>query len=1260
MRRWLKISSWALLALLVPLVLLLSWLGGSESGLRFALGQVRGLLGGRLEVGAIEGSLLGGMRLRDVRYYDPAVGDYRLALVEVAPRSRRLLSGELYLTAVSIEGVDITLAPPADGTPAREGPVRLPVLNAPLAMRVDDLKVRGIGISHHDGTRVFAADAVDGRARWAGTRLDVDALAVGLPEGRLELQAGIDTAADWAGEARLAFDLRFPDQPAPLSGEALLRGPQGRPELQVVLARPSAATLDLHWPTQERWQLQLYSDSFDLHGLAAAAPVQSIAVNITGEGDVGSASLRGEVAVDGYGLVLDALDLRHESPRLVLERLVIHENDGTGRLEAGGEVVPDGEAGTGRIDVRWEGINPPLAPPFDRLGASGRLVAGGTPSQLQAQVQVHALVDAQPVMLELQARGDPRGELRIAPLELLAGDGRLDGEARLTLAPAIGWEATLAARDFDPGLLLPDWPGRIDLDARSEGALAGPGSDGPPRARLHITRLGGQLRGRELAGGGRIEVDGGEVAQTALDVRIGRNRLRIDGRIGTGTDAHLRASLADPAAFLPDAGGRLEADLRIRGEWPAVAVAGRVDGRELAWADTTVASIHLDLDARSDFSADNRVQLKATGLQLGGQHLETLELDAGGNEADSRLSLDARSGLGTLCLALAGSYTRADHDWNGQLRTLDITSPQLPETLALREPAALRIAPDSAALRQACLHGADMHLCLDADWNRSEGGTFGFQLARLPLDWLLALAGDETLRASGELGGSGRLRLDNAKGLEGQLRLEGTPGRVAFVGEEAPKGTDGELVAWTRLEGGMTFAGDARDLDATLELSPAGSLRLQASTRRDGAGDEALQGHIDIDLPDLSLLALLTPEIVDPAGSINGRIDLHGTLDLPRAQGRIALVGFGAEIPAVGLRLRDSHLHIDAAPDGHLDLAGGIRTGEEGTLHIHGSLGPFGGRRVPMDIGIRGEHVLVADIPAARVFISPDLRITSNSRGLRVAGDVAIPQAMIRPDLFEGGAVQPSPDVHIVGEEDVEVATRGLPVFADVEVTLGDRVRIDGFGLKGALGGKLDIRERPRRDTQALGEITVTGTYQAYGQDLDIERGRLLFSGPLDNPGLDIRAVRRVEAVTAGLQVTGQARRPVLEVYSVPALDQAEALSYLVLGRPLRQATSSADQSALGTAATAVSTAGGDLLAKSLGARLGLDEVGVGTSRELGAGALTVGKYLSPRLYLGYGRSLFDGGQLVTLRYRLSERYELEVQSGTRDNKAGVNYRLER
>lgn len=1263
MRRGVRYSLWGLATALVLLVLAIAWLGGSQGGLRFALGQVRGLLADRLEVGGIEGSLFGGMRLRDVRYYDPLVGDYRLALIEVAPRSRRLFSGELFLTAVTVEGVDITLAPPLDEAPVSEEPFRLPALHAPLAMRIEALQVREVAIRQHDGTAVVAISRLDGKARWTGTRLAVEQLDVQLPEGELGLTADIDTGADWAGDANLAFNLQRPDQPEPLAGTARIQGPQDTPTIHLALQQPSAATLDLDWPAglASRWRLSLRSEAFELHRLLTDAPVRQLSLQVDGEGDLHSATLEGRVQLDDYGLALETLALRREAPRLVLERLAISEAGGSGRVEATGNVDLSGDTPVGQIDAEWSGINPPLQAPFDQLAASGRIAASGTPTQLQAHIEAVAQVNAQPVRLSLQAEGNPQDEVRIAPLTLVTGNGQLDGDARLMLADGVAWDATLRAQRFDPGLLLPDWPGRIDLDAQSKGHLP-PGDRGTDalQASVDINRLGGQLRGRSLGGGGRIDLADGSSAQTDLDLRLGDNRLRIEGRVGTAMEARLRASLPDPAAFLPDAGGRIDADLAATGSWPALSIAGRVNGESVAYADTQIAELAVDLDARTDFSGDNRVRVQASGLRLAGQSIDALDLAAGGNEADNRMTLEAASEQGQLRIAVAGSYSRADSLWAGRIETLELASPQLPEPLALRGSSALRVSPDSAALEQACLHGADAHVCLDGDWDTASGGDVGFELARLPIAWLVALGGDETLAASGELGGRGRLLINADGTVTGQARIEGTPGRIAFVEAEAADEKQSELVAWTRLEGNVELAGDRRDVDATIELSPAGSLRILAATQANSEGLDTLSGHIDVDVPDLSMLALLTPELVNPAGGVRGQIQLGGTLDAPQAQGQIALAGFGAEIPAAGLRLRDSRVQVNAGADGRLTVDGEVRTSEDGALRIDGWIGPLAADRIPMEITLTGERVLAADIPAARVFVSPDLRIVNNARGLRVLGKVAIPQAMIRPELLEGGATAPSPDVHIADQEEVEVATAGLPVFANVEVTLGDRVRIEGYGLKGSLGGKLDIRERPESDTRALGEITVAGTYQAYGQDLDIERGRLLFSGPVGNPGLDIRAIRRIDAVTAGLQVTGYAQRPILEVYSVPVMDQAEALSYLVLGRPLRQATSSEDQSALGTAATAVSTAGGDLLAKSLGARLGLDEVGVGTSRELGAGALTVGKYLSPRLYLGYGRSLFDGGQLMTLRYRLTDHFELEAQSGTRDNKAGINYRLER
>src|SRR5690606_25880680 len=109
----------------------------------------------------------------------------------------------------------------------------------------------------------------------------------------------------------------------------------------------------------------------------------------------------------------------------------------------------------------------------------------------------------------------------------------------------------------------------------------------------------------------------------------------------------------------------------------------------------------------------------------------------------------------------------------------------------------------------------------------------------------------------------------------------------------------------------------------------------------------------------------------------------------------------------------------------------------------------------------------------------------------------------------------------------------------------------------------------------------------------------------LDNPGLDIRAARTIGDIKAGVQVRGSADSPELTTYSSPSLDQLNTISYLVLGRPASQASGGAGGQALQNAAQQL---GGNLLAKSIGQKLGL-EVGIESSAELGgASAFTVGK----------------------------------------------------
>ena len=55
-----------------------------------------------------------------------------------------------------------------------------------------------------------------------------------------------------------------------------------------------------------------------------------------------------------------------------------------------------------------------------------------------------------------------------------------------------------------------------------------------------------------------------------------------------------------------------------------------------------------------------------------------------------------------------------------------------------------------------------------------------------------------------------------------------------------------------------------------------------------------------------------------------------------------------------------------------------------------------------------------------------------------------------------------------------------------------------------------------------------------------------------------------------------------------------------------------------------------------------------------------VGKYLTPRLYVGYGVSMVGAGQVVILKYLLRKGFDVEVESSTLETRGSVNWRTER
>jgi len=204
------------------------------------------------------------------------------------------------------------------------------------------------------------------------------------------------------------------------------------------------------------------------------------------------------------------------------------------------------------------------------------------------------------------------------------------------------------------------------------------------------------------------------------------------------------------------------------------------------------------------------------------------------------------------------------------------------------------------------------------------------------------------------------------------------------------------------------------------------------------------------------------------------------------------------------------------------------------------------------------------------------------------------------------------------------------------------------LGLDADVGGELRVRLNADQPPRLDGRIFLAeGRYAAYGQKLNIERGNLIYAGPIDNPTLDIRAARTINdanaELTAGVMVSGPAAAPEISIFTDPATSQTDALSYLLLGRAAGD-TSGAEGAALSQAALAIGMSQSSPLTTRIATGLGLDELSVGGD-DVDTAELVAGKQLNDRLYIRYSYGVFSNLGAILLRYRLSRRLALEAGS---------------
>ncbi len=289
-----------------------------------------------------------------------------------------------------------------------------------------------------------------------------------------------------------------------------------------------------------------------------------------------------------------------------------------------------------------------------------------------------------------------------------------------------------------------------------------------------------------------------------------------------------------------------------------------------------------------------------------------------------------------------------------------------------------------------------------------------------------------------------------------------------------------------------------------------------------------------------------------------------------------------------------------------------------------------------------GDDIVVQARPATPASTAQGVRTTgaATSQPVRSRSRATVP-ADTRQTIRTAGATSET-------NTSSGIAMRPNPAIgADIQVgiDLGSDFRVRGSGLDTRITGRLTVQGGPTiRDMPRLvGTVnTDLGTFRAYGQDLQIESGRIAFAGAPGNPSIDIVAVRRNINVRVGVRLYGTAQQPLVKLFSEPAMPDSERLSWLVLGRSSYDA---ADTALLQRAAVALLSGEGRGISGQLADALGLDDVEFKGGESLESGGVLLGKRFSKHFYLAYEKGL--DATVGTLYFFLDINRALKLRAQT-------------
>ncbi|CAN5146843.1 translocation/assembly module TamB domain-containing protein [soil metagenome] len=1289
MSRRRKLLLWLTGLVLLPLMILIGllfYLPQSERGAELLWRMGAWTLKGKLSGTYVSGTLLSGLHLRDVGYRD---GETQIYIDDVDGKWRvgRSPLG-LNIESLRIGTVDARLAPSTT-------PATLPqALRLPLAVRLNALSVQKLILRQNTSTTEFGNLLAHGESDALRHTLVVDAIET--PYGKAAARLQLNGLAPFAlnGDAQIAGNFQKENfQLAAKIGGTLAAvgldvdasGDKLNGKAKVLLTPFSSLPFERIELSADHVNPKLFDTSApqaDLSMRAALVPSGSAdKLAVSGPFSLTNAT-PGPVDSGRLPLISASAEVLLDQQHQQLKQLKI-KLAGNGMLTGQGEMhLADGGKSAGEFRVEaaaldLHAMHTQLKPTQLHGPLTLKLQAGQQHVVLQMEdpqvkIALDALIDARMVTLKMA--------------KLNAGAAQIDVTGTLARDANMAYALQGKLRDFNPAVLLAGSPsnqraktiqGRVNMDFDVTGSVA-------PELNLQLKfdSRDSEYGGLPMTGKGKLSVSGKRLLSSDVQMLVAGNSLLLNGGFGTATD-RLNVKLDAPQLERLGFGlaGLLQLDGKLSGTFNRPNINATYRAERLVFGEHRVATLSGKADVQGDLAsttgalANSRLDAKivAQGYAGPGMALRDLNAELAGTFGKHTLSLVANGSVRDRPLGLklnaqgkleqtgpgkAGQAT-GGLNWSGVIGTLENSgSPRF----VLDRPVSVNASATHVVLGAThfTLAGAPIdlkHFSYEQGRIRSAGSADALDVGKL-----LALQSeftgvDPALKT--DLVVDGRWDFSIADTATGYAELVRRSGDVIVN-----TGRGESSLGLTEMRVRADLQGKQIRLDGQAKAARVGSLSAQfqaAFNLQDGklspAADMPVSGQASLSVPQLKTIGnLLGPQFALD-GSIDAKLSVSGTLSKPKWSGEVAGDKLALTLFDQGIQLKDGIARL-ALTENVIELRQLEFHGGSGTLKATG-LVKLGATDPDMSALIVADKLQIFASPDRQLTLSGQAKMASVADKLNIDGNFKVDSALF--DLPKSGAPKLGDDVVIVRRSGkVEVAPaasaqdkaaqasakpagRFAPVVV-LHLDLGDDFQFRGTGAELQLRGNMEVRSEPFRPLRATGTVrVVNGTYEAFGRKLAIERGLINFQGPLDNPNINIRAMRRNQSVEAGVEVTGLARRPRIKLVSEPSVSDEEALSWLMFGHG-SESTVLGEQQAASTALGLLGNAG----TKRISQGIGLDTFSIGPS-ESGLNdqqVVHLGKAISEKFTLGYEQSLSGAASIAKLSWQISRRWSVIMRGG--------------